>query len=72
MTQKKPSGLGRGLGELLDDNAPEIRTNSSAVKVTTHGETIKITPLGSAEKNEKSLYENKHKNRSVKANFTKK
>ena len=30
---KKPSGLGRGLGELFEDNAPEVVTNKSKVVV---------------------------------------
>ena len=30
---KKPSGLGRGLGELFEDNAPEVTTDKSKVIV---------------------------------------
>ena len=37
--QKKPSGLGRGLGDLLEDNAPEITKSTtlefSPLKATT-------------------------------------
>ena len=32
---KKPSGLGRGLGDLLDDNTPDIREGRSKVTVKT-------------------------------------
>lgn len=28
---KKPSGLGRGLGDLFEDNAPEVKTDKSKV-----------------------------------------
>ena len=68
---KKPSGLGRGLGELLDDNAPEILTNRSTVVIKNDGKPIRITPKGTAPIEPKSLYETKPKNRSVKANFKK-
>ena len=68
---KKPSGLGRGFGDLLDDNSLEIKTKSSVV---IRGESpsranvpeVEGPPLGYAPK---SLYEEKPKNRSVKANF---
>ena len=68
---KKPSGLGRGFGDLLDDNSLEIKTKSSVV---IRGESpsranvpeVEVPPLGYAPK---SLYEEKPKNRSVKANF---
>ncbi len=30
---KKDSGLGRGLGDLFEDNAPEVKTNKSKVIV---------------------------------------
>lgn len=62
MATKKPSGLGKGLGELLDDNAPEIAGGRTAKVVVrtekkkTEGETAPLFP-------------EKPKNRSVKANF---
>ena len=70
-TEKKPSGLGRGLGDLLDDNAPDIRAEHSKVAVHREGDPIRITPAGSAEIKTKKLFESQHKNRSVKANFKK-
>ncbi len=72
MAAKKPSGLGRGLGELLEDNTPELRGESrSSVSVKKEGERVRITPAGSTEIKTKSLFETKPKNRSVKANFKK-
>lgn len=68
---KKPAGLGRGLGDLLEDNTPEIQTNKSTVVINNDGKPIRITPKGSAPIEPKALYEQKHKNRSVKANFKK-
>lgn len=60
--QKKPSGLGRGLGDLLEDNSPVLARNSSA-KVVIRTEEKKIT-VSTAE-----IYETKPKNKSLKANF---
>ncbi|MBE6530464.1 MAG: hypothetical protein E7679_00025 [Ruminococcaceae bacterium] len=60
--QKKPSGLGRGLGDLLEDNSPVLSRNSSA-KVVIRTEEKKIT-VSTAE-----IYETKPKNKSLKANF---
>lgn len=71
MANKKPSGLGRGLGDLLDDNTPDIRENRSKVTVLTEGDTIKITPEGSANGTPKALFQTPKKNKSVKANFKK-
>ena len=71
MATKKPSGLGRGLGELLDDNAPVVRERSSSVSVRKEGATIRITPEGSIKKETKTLFESKPRNLSVKANFKK-
>lgn len=69
-TQKKPSGLGRGLGDLLDDNTPDLREAHSSV--TPKGNApIRITPAGSTKVNPKNLFEKQHKNKSVKANFKK-
>lgn len=70
MANKKPSGLGRGLGELLDDNTPEIREARSKVKVETEGDVIKITPeTTNSGPMPKALFESPKKNKSVKANF---
>ncbi len=72
MATKKPSGLGRGLGELLDDNTPELKgAGRSEVSVRKDGESIAITPKGSTEIKTKELFEKKPKNRSVKSNFKK-
>ena len=53
---KKPSGLGRGLGDLLEDNTPEIQTNKSTVIIKNDGNPIRITPKGTAPIEPKSLY----------------
>ena len=71
MATKKTSGLGRGLGELLDDNTPDLREGRGSVTVRKEGDSIRITPAGSAEVKTKALFESKHKNRSVKSNFKK-
>jgi len=71
MANKKPSGLGRGLGELLEDNTPEIRESRGTVVVRKEGESIKITPTTSTEVKTKQLFETKPRNKSVKANFKK-
>lgn len=68
---KKPSGLGRGLGELLEDNTPDIRAEHTKVTVQREGDSIRITPVGSTEIKTKKLFDAPHKNRSVKANFKK-
>ena len=71
MSTKKLSGLGRGLGDMLEDNNPTVREGRSTVTIRKEGETIRVTPLGSTEIKTKTLFENKPKNRSVKANFKK-
>ena len=71
MATNKPSGLGRGLGELLDDNNPELRSDRGSATIRKEGESIRITPMGSVEITTKALFETKHKNKSVKANFKK-
>ena len=71
MANKKPSGLGRGLGDLLDDNTPDIREGRSKVAVKTEGDVIKIVPEGSTSYQTKALFETPKKNKSVKANFRK-
>lgn len=68
---KKPSGLGRGLGDLLEDNSPEIRSRGNVVlrggaqTSSEESSSVVVPPLGCAPK---SLYEEKPK-RSIKANF---
>ena len=71
MAVKKQGGLGRGLGELLEDNTPDIREGRGTVVVKNEGGSIKITPVGTTEVKTKSLFDTKPKNRSVKANFKK-
>ncbi len=41
---KKKSGLGRGLGDLLDDNAPEIRSSGTVVRRDHDGD-VSISPV---------------------------
>lgn len=71
MANKKPSGLGRGLGELLYDNTPDIIEGRGSASIRKEGESIRITPAGSTTVTTKSLFETKHKNKSVKSNFKK-
>ena len=68
---KKPSGLGRGLGELLDDNTPEVRSGKGSVVLKNGNDRIRITPSESIQKQEKPLFEETPKSRSIKANFRK-
>ena len=63
MATKKPSGLGRGLGDLLSDNAPEI--GKSTAKVVIRQENKKITVSNP------DLYPEITRNRSVKSNYKK-
>ena len=71
MANKKLSGLGRGLGDLLEDNTPDVSEGRSKVTVETNGDIIKITPEGSANGSPKALFETPKKNKSLKANFRK-
>ena len=75
---KKTSGLGRGLGDLLEDNTPEIRSGGSVVRQKTEEDVQPtLNPVATPTPNlytnipPKSLYEEKHKNKSLKANFRK-
>ena len=68
---KKESGLGRGLGDLLDDNTPEIRSGKGSVVLKAGEERIRITPPETVEKQTKPLFNEPIKNRSIKANFKK-
>ena len=73
--QKKTTGLGRGLDDLLDDNALSKRQQSGRPLVESRGEAVekKSTTISSSlyEIKTKTLYETKPKTRSVKANFKK-
>ncbi len=73
--QKKPSGLGRGLDDLLDDNTPSLRENKGRPMVESRGEVQKTptpdrvsTLYGTTSK---SLYDTKPRTKSVKSNFKK-
>ena len=77
---KKASGLGRGLGELLEDNSYQIRQGQgsavrkevSAPEVASPAPTTPVAPTPNPyypQMTQKSLYESKPKNRSLKANF---
>lgn len=59
---KKPSGLGRGLGDLLEDNAPVVTTKTSS-KVVIRNEEKRVSVTTP------ELYESKPKNKSLKANY---
>jgi hypothetical protein len=65
---KKESGLGRGLGELLDDNTPEIRTGKGSVVLKNGEERIRLPP---PEAQPKPLFSETPKGRSIKSNFRK-
>jgi len=64
MAQKKPAGLGRGLGDLLEDNSPVVHGRSTAGVVIRSEE-------GKKSMQSADLYDNqkKPKNKSLKANF---
>ena len=77
---KKASGLGRGLGDLLEDNSYQIRQGQGSavrkeVSAPEAAPPAPPTPVAPAPNPyytpmpPKSLYENKPKNRSLKANF---
>lgn len=75
---KKTSGLGRGLGELLEDNAPEFRQGQGSVVRKTEAPTAPAgststpvpKPQGYSNPSPQGLYDGKqHKNKSLKANF---
>lgn len=78
MKQKKASGLGKGLDELLEDNNPTSRVSAASGKplVVAKGD----VPSQDAKKNAtanlygsstKSLYDTKPRTKSVKSNFKK-
>ena len=57
---KKPSGLGRGLGDLLEDNAPSLRTQQPSVVIRT-GQSGEVPPPPQRTLPKNSLYEIKTK-----------
>lgn len=64
----KPSGLGRGLGDLLDDNTPSVRTSKPSVVVRKKDDELPKKPLPNSlyEVKTRPLFESKPKNKSVK------
>ena len=65
----KPSGLGRGLGDLLEDNTPSLRTQQPNVVVRTgEGNKAPQSPLPNTllEVKTRPLFESKPKNKSLK------
>lgn len=75
MQQKKTSGLGKGLDELLEDNNPTTRTNSRPL-VVAKGEAVasdskKKTTVSLYGNTTKTLYDTKPRTKSVKSNFKK-
>jgi len=64
MAKAKASGLGRGLGELLDDNTPELTKTTAKVVIRKDDGDREMRPSS-------DLYEKdkKPKNRSVLANY---
>ena len=64
MAKTKPSGLGRGLGDLLEDNAPDVKKNTTKVIVRTDdGEKVMRSGPDIYEKDKKP------KNKSLLANY---
>ena len=65
MAKPKASGLGRGLGELLEDNTPEVKSTSAKVVIRKEGgdRDMKSTTSDIYDKDKKP------KNRSVLANY---
>lgn len=67
---EKPSRLGRGLGDLLDDNTPTIRSQKPSV-IVRNGEPQRSAPKTIInnklyDTTPKPLFETKPKNRSLK------
>ena len=73
--QKKTSGLGKGLDELLEDNNPTTRTNVKPLVVSKcevgNGSSSKRTSVDLYGSTTKTLYDTKPKTKSVKSNFKK-
>ena len=82
---KKPSGLGRGLGDLLEDNMPHVSNSHRVVlkkeepvtvspqievgAVTLQGDAGRSAAELGSERQAKPLFDQPIRNRSVKANF---
>ena len=65
----KPSGLGRGLGDLLEDNTPSLRTQRPNVVVRTgegNPSPQKSLPSSLLEVKTRPLFESKPRNKSLK------
>ena len=71
---KKPSGLGKSLGELFEDNTPEVHGGGTVIKRDGNSEVV-ITPTSGGPSDitppekPKGLFDELPKNRSIKANF---
>lgn len=63
----KPSGLGRGLEDLLEDNTPSLRSQKPSVVIRKESEAPK-QPLPNTlyTRTEKPLFETKPRNKSLK------
>ena len=61
---KKPSGLGRGLGDLLEDNTPTVKRSGHVVIRTESGQKGMAGKPADLHDNNK-----KPKNKSLKANY---
>jgi len=64
MAQKKPAGLGRGLGDLLEDNTPVVKGHSATVVIRAEDGNKNMQQTA-------DLYDGQKKpqNKSLKANF---
>lgn len=75
--QKKMSGLGKGLDELLEDNHPSSRTSTSGQPLVVAkgdanaGKASKDTVSSIYGNTTKTLYDTKPRTKSVKSNFKK-
>ena len=71
---RKPSVLGRGLDDLLEDNSMTLRENKGKPLVESKGEVkTQVSPSVSSlyGDTQKSLYDTKPRTRGVKSNFKK-
>lgn len=69
---KKMSGLGRGLGDLLEDNTPSVRQGGqgSAVRIgSVVPPSSPVVETKAPAPTPKPLYAEVHRNKSLKANF---
>ena len=70
---KKASGLGRGLGEVMEDNTPVIRRGGTVIRKDEKG-SVSVTPLPQERTatpaiQPKGLYDGLPKTNSLKENF---